>query len=78
MYMYDVCIYIYIYIYIPRGPTDLILRFKTHNSCSTHLFSNVTFMLNINHNMQHVVDVLHGKIHIRIDVGCQWGHGYLN
>ena len=34
-------------------------------------------MLSISHNMQHVVDVLHGKIHIRIDVGCQWEHGYL-
>ena len=41
------CVYIYIYIYIPRGPTDLILRSKTHNLCSMYLFINVTFMLTI-------------------------------
>ena len=40
---------------MPRGPTDLISKSKTHTLCSTYLFVYVNRMLIISHNMQHVV-----------------------
>ena len=77
-----VCIYIYIvyiYIYIPRGTTDLILISKTHNLYSTYLFINVTFMLTIIHDMQHIVGCPTWEhSHPNRCWVSKWEHGCLN
>ena len=67
------------YTHIPRGPTDLILIYKTHNVCSTYSFSNVMFMLNISHTMQHVVGCPTWEdSHPNRCRVSKWEHGHLN
>ena len=65
--------------YIPKGPTDLMLRSKAHNLCSTYSFINVIFMLNISHYMQHVVGCPTWEhSHPNRCWVSKWEHGYLN
>ena len=94
IYIY-IYIYIHIYIYIytykcialslsihmytPRGPTDLILRSKTHKLCSTYLFITVMLRSIISHKMQHVVGCPTWEhSHPNRCWVSKWEHGYSN
>ena len=76
------CIYVYVYIYIyihPEVPPDFILISETHNLCSTYIFVNVICMLNISHDMQHVVGCPTWEhSHPNRCWVSKWERGYLN
>ena len=73
-----VCIHIYIYIYIyTKRSHPSYANIKTHNLCLTHLFCNVTCMLNViicNMLLDVLLDVNMGTLTYKSMFGVQHGH----